>query len=153
MKSPTFKLGCGNVGMTIGVSCKRGGLQTLMIWHPSRSTHNHSVSDCSEDWSTSDHSNRSWTNVTVTQPMRSCASLACAQWVSCRTMMNALFLQASCSMTVIVFVVSPRCSAAVCWIVGWKAKLLGTLQDSVLSSPTPAPTLLEWPFREQRGSV
>jgi len=27
------------------------------------STHNHSVSDCSADWSTSDHSNRSWTNV------------------------------------------------------------------------------------------
>jgi len=26
-----------------------------------------------------------------------------------------------------------------------------TLQDSVLSSPTPAPTLLELPFREQRG--
>ena len=26
-----------------------------------------------------------------------------------------------------------------------------TLRDSVLSLPTPAPTLLEWPFREQRG--
>ena len=29
------------------------------------STHNHSVSDCSGDWSTSDHSNRSWTNVVL----------------------------------------------------------------------------------------
>ena len=27
-----------------------------------------------------------------------------------------------------------------------------TLLDSVLSSPTPAPTLLEWPFQEQCGS-
>jgi len=34
-----------------------------MILYPAMSTHGHSVSDFSGDCSTSDHSNRSWTNV------------------------------------------------------------------------------------------
>jgi len=32
----------------------------------------------------------------------------------------------------------------------WNAEVK-TLQDSAFSSPTPAPTLLEWPSQEQRG--
>jgi len=35
----------------------------LMILHPATSTHSYSVTDCSGGWSTSDHSNLSWTNV------------------------------------------------------------------------------------------
>jgi len=34
-----------------------------MILNPAMSTHDHSVSDFSGDYSTSGHSNRSWTNV------------------------------------------------------------------------------------------
>jgi len=34
-----------------------------VILYPATSVHHHSVSDCFGDWSTSDHSNRSWTNV------------------------------------------------------------------------------------------
>ena len=81
------------------------------------STHNHSVSDWSGDWSTSDHSNRSWTNVArpwfllkIDPPSEKfgITSLsAIVEWVSCRTKMKALFLSASCSMTEILFSVSP----------------------------------------------
>jgi len=66
------------------------------------STHNHSVSDCSGDWSTSGHSNRSWTNVarswflfrteTASQNLGITSLSAVVQWVSCRTTMKALFL-------------------------------------------------------------
>ena len=47
----------GNVRMAVGVSHSSGGLWTLMILYPATSTHDHSVSDFSGDWSTSDHSN------------------------------------------------------------------------------------------------
>jgi len=33
----------------------------ILYPNPARSTHNHSVSDCSGDWSTSVYSNYSWT--------------------------------------------------------------------------------------------
>jgi len=63
LKSPTYKLMCGNVGMVVGVSREGGSLQTLMVAYPAMSTHNHSISDYFGDWSTSDHSNRLWTKV------------------------------------------------------------------------------------------
>jgi len=54
------------------------------------------------DWSTSDHSNRSWTNVAgpcfllridpASEKLGITSLSAVVQWVSCRTMMNALFL-------------------------------------------------------------
>jgi len=48
-----------------GCRCDRGcgGLYTLMILYPAKSTHNHSVSDCTGDWSTKVRSNCSWINV------------------------------------------------------------------------------------------
>ena len=88
-----------------------------MILYPLTSTHNHTVSDCSGDWSTSDHSNRSWTNVA-----RQCFLLridpaseklvitnlsAVVQWVSCRTIMKALYLQASYPVTEVLSAVNP----------------------------------------------
>jgi len=44
-----IQMGCGNVGMGVGVvaSVEVGG---CMIIYPATSTHNHSVSDCSGDW-------------------------------------------------------------------------------------------------------
>jgi len=88
----------------------------LMILYPATSTHNHSASDCSGDLLTSDHSNRSWTNVArqwfLLRTDPGCEKLgitslsAVVQWVSCRTMMKALFLQASCSIMLILLSVS-----------------------------------------------
>ena len=69
------------------------------------------------DLSTNDHSNRSWTNVArpcfllSTDPASEKLVItrlsAVVQWVSCRTMMKALLLYASCSATAILFAVSP----------------------------------------------
>ena len=60
-----------------------------MILYPATSTHNHLVSDCSGDWSTSDHSNRSWTKWQgrsscsgLTQLVKSWESLAYLQLCS-----------------------------------------------------------------------
>jgi len=102
LKSPTCRLGCGNVGMAVGVNRELGGLETLMILYPATSTHNHSISDCSGDWSTSDHSNRSWTHVVrpwflirtdpASEKFGMTSLSAVVQWVSCRTMIKALFL-------------------------------------------------------------
>ena len=60
------------------------------------------MSDCSGDWSTSDHSNRSWTNVArpwfllrtdpASEKLGITSLSAVVQWVSRRTMMKALFL-------------------------------------------------------------
>ena len=75
----------------------------LISW---TSMHNHSVSYCSGDWSTSDHSNWSWTNVArlcfllrtgpANEMLEITSMSVVVQWVSCRALMNALFLQASC---------------------------------------------------------
>ena len=88
-----------------------------MILYPATSTHNHSVSDNSGDWSTSDHSNRSWINVArpwfllMTDPASGKLEItilsAVVQWVSCRKKMKALFLQASCSLTEILVCCEP----------------------------------------------
>ena len=99
------------------------GVQALTVilrrrrLYPATSTHNHSVSDCSGDWSTSDHSNRSWTNVArpwfllridpASDKLEITILSAVVQWVSSRTMMKALLLQASCSMTEVLFAVIP----------------------------------------------
>jgi len=73
-----------------------------MILYPATSTHNHSASDCSGDWSTSDHSNRSWTHVArpwfllridpASEKLGITSLSAVVRWVSCRTMMKAAFL-------------------------------------------------------------
>jgi len=88
-----------------------------MILYPATATHNHSVSDCSGDWSTSDNSNGSWTYVVrpwfllrtdpASDKLGTASLSAVVQWVSCRTMMKDLFLEAICSMTEILFAVSP----------------------------------------------
>ena len=80
---------------------------------PATSSHKHSVSDCSGDWSTSDHSNRSWSSVakpcflprtdTVSEKLGITGLSAVVQWISCMTMMHSLFSQASCSITLILF--------------------------------------------------
>ena len=77
------------------------------------STHNYPVSDWSGDWSTSDHSNRSWTTWQgcgscsgLTQLVRIWESLACLQLCSgspVAGITKALFLYVSCSMTEILF--------------------------------------------------
>jgi len=68
-----------------------------MILYPATSTHNHSVSDYFGDWSTSDHSNRSWTNVArpwfllridpASEKLGITSLPAVVQWGSCRTTM------------------------------------------------------------------
>ena len=102
LKPPAYRLECGNVGMAVDVSREGGGLQTLMISYSAMSRHNHSVSDCSRGWSTSDHFNRSWTNVErpwfllrtdpASEKLGIISLSAVVQWVSWRTMKCALFL-------------------------------------------------------------
>ena len=84
---------------------------------PATSTHKHSVSDCSGDWSTLVLSNYSWTNVTrpcfliradpASEKLGIISLSAVVLWVSCRTMTNTLFLWTNCSITLVVFAVSP----------------------------------------------
>jgi len=71
-----------------------------MILYHATSTHNHSVSDCSGDWSTSDHSNRSWTYVSrpwfllrtdpASEKLGITSLSAGVQWVSCRCAVGLL---------------------------------------------------------------
>jgi len=132
--------------LAVGVSREGGGFQTLMIIYPATSTHNHSVSDCSVDWSTSGHTNCLWTNVTrpcflqrtdpASEKLRIASLFAVVQWVSCRTRTSASFLQASCSMTLILHAMSP--SVFICGILGLRssslAGMLPRLENGVLLS-------------------
>jgi len=95
----------------------------LALWNPPMKIfcvchwHNHSVSDWSGDGSTSDHSNRSWTNVARpwfllridpgSEKLWITSLSAVMQWASCGTMLKALFLLARCSVTEILLSLSP----------------------------------------------
>ena len=121
-----------------------------MILYPATSTHNHSVSDSSGDWSTSDHSNRSWTNVArplfllrtdpASEKLGITSLSAVVQWVSCRTMMKALFLYASCSMTEILFTVSPSVFSWSMLGRGCSAEFLLPRPEKGVFWPTPCRT-------------
>jgi len=116
-----------------------------MILDPATSTHNHSVSDYSGDWSTIDHSNRSWTNVTrpwfllridpASEKLGISSLPAIVQWGSCRTKMKALFLWSSYLMTVIVPAVGPS-------VFSWS--LLGRGFSAAFLLPRPEKGAL-WP--------
>jgi len=113
-----------------------------MILYPATSIQKHSVSDCSGDWSTSDNYNRPCTNVARPCFLRrtdpTCEKLgitslfAVVQWVSCGTMMNALFLQASWSITLILFAVRPSVSS--CRMLGLRSSSTG-LRSSSAAAP------------------
>jgi len=94
-----LSVSCRNLS-EISVSVTEVTVSTTSL--PATSTHKHSVSDCSRDWSTSYHSNRSWTNVArpwfllridpASEKLGITSLSAVVQWVSCRMMMKALFL-------------------------------------------------------------
>ena len=100
-----------------------------MILYPATCTHNHSVFDCSGEWSTSDHSNskRSWTNVArpwfllkIDPAEENWESVACLQlcsgslvgwwWKPCSYRLAAQWRR-SCLQW------AARCSFGVCWVV------------------------------------